>query len=308
MVWWQPWRESPSPLLTCCCLMPRSSNPFPPCAWTWRETAMPSRMWMPLRCRALLTHFFIRVDRLTLLADCGWLTRVKQLPSLALTESALQKYLSSTSPKVSGWLGWYQIPFPQLQRTNWWRAMFPRTIGTHCSSKSWWTFLTGQVTHTLTSVTLQVGESSPSGWSFVSSSKKIWLSVAKPPVTIMCMTAKKDITVIIVKPLQPEIWQVLGNPDWGDPACQQSVSSGKVTHPNNWKLLWNILFGRYPEFYLRSGVWGLALLGGKEVAKDQTFSGFFLRNPSLTHFKVNPHFRPRVGFLMRQKCNFLQVW
>ena len=30
---------------------------------------------------------------------------------------------------------------------------------------------------------------------------------------IMCMTAKKDITVIIVKPLQPEIWQVLGNPD-----------------------------------------------------------------------------------------------
>ena len=112
MVWWQPWRESPSPLLTCCCLMPRSSNPFPPCAWTWRETAMPSRMWMPLRCRALLTHFFIKVDRLTLLADCGWLTRVKQLPSLALTESALQKYLSLTSPKVSGWLGWYQIPFP----------------------------------------------------------------------------------------------------------------------------------------------------------------------------------------------------
>ena len=30
--------------------------------------------------------------------------------------------------------------------------------------------------------------------------------------------------------VQPEIWQVLGNPDWRDPACQQPVSSWEVKH------------------------------------------------------------------------------
>ena len=29
---------------------------------------------------------------------------------------------------------------------------------------------------------------------------------------------------------------------------------------------------RYPEFYLRSGVWGLALLGGKEVTMILPFA------------------------------------
>ena len=99
MVWWPPWPGSPSPLLICHCLLPRSSNLSLHFGWTWRETAMPSRMWMQLRWEAilLLLHPFYNCEtRLTLLADCGWSTLAKRLPFLALTGSALQKSLSST--------------------------------------------------------------------------------------------------------------------------------------------------------------------------------------------------------------------
>ena len=36
---------------------------------------------------------------------------------------------------------------------------------------------------------------------------------------------------------------------------------------------------RYPEFYLRSGVWGLALLGGKEVTANSYIDKYLVLLP-----------------------------
>ena len=84
----------------------------------------------------------------------------------------------------------------------------------------------------------------------------------------MCMTAKKDITVIIVKPLMSSLksgksWAI--QTEETQPANNQ-FPVGR-SHIQTIENVVKYLFGRYPEFYLRSGVWGLALLGGKEVAK-----------------------------------------
>ena len=232
MVWWQPWRESPSPLLTCCCLMPRSSNPFPPCAWTWRETAMPSRMWMPLRCRALLTHFFHQSWQIDPLGRL-WVVDSGQTAPFSRPHRECPPKILVFNLAKGQWLTWLiSDPFSsrkQIGDEPCSPAQSAHTVQANRGgpfSRAKWRIRLPQWLCKWESPHLQVEASSHPQRRF---------SVAKPPVTIMCMTAKKDITVIIVKPLQPEIWQVLGNPDWGDPACQQSVSSGEVTHPNNWK-------------------------------------------------------------------------